>query len=214
MPHNMYLHSEVIQNRQWQGKSEAETKRLLRFEFVDTLLAMLVGLAINAAMVIVSAAVFHSNGYHIDDLVEASKTLRPLVGNLASLIFGLGLLLAGIASSVTAALSGGIAFTGFIGQPTNTENNWFRLGVIITLLPACALILLINDTFKALIVSQACLSVQLPLTMLPLLLLTSSKRVMGKYANGKVENALMIVSGLIILILNGLLIVALFGGKF
>lgn len=214
MPHNMYLHSEVIQNRHWQGKSEADTRRLLKYEFLDTLLAMLVGLAINAAMLIVSAAVFYKNGFRIDDLVDAAQTLRPLAGNLARLIFGVGLLLAGIASSVTAALSGGIAFTGFIGQPTATENKWFRFGVLLTLLPACLMILLINDTFKALIISQACLSIQLPLTMLPLFLLTNSKRVMGRYANGRIENGLMIVSGLIILALNLLLIYTVFGGKF
>lgn len=214
MPHNMYLHSEVVQNRQWQGKSDEETKRLLRYEFVDTLLAMLVGMAINIAMVLVAAAVFHREGLQIDDLVEASNTLRPLAGNLASLIFGLGLLLAGIASSVTAALSGGIAFTGFIGQPTTIENKYFKIGVLLTLLPAFLMILLVSDTFKVLIVSQACLSIQLPLTMLPLFLLTSSRKVMGKYANGKVENALMVITGLIILALNALLIFTLFGGDF
>ena len=82
------------------------------------------------------------------------------------------------------------------------------------MLPAFLMILLVSDTFKVLIVSQACLSIQLPLTMLPLFLLTSSRKVMGKYANGKVENALMVITGLIILALNALLIFTLFGGDF
>jgi hypothetical protein len=110
MPHNMYLHSEIIQNREWKGRSEAETRRLLRFEFVDTLLAMLVGLAINAAMIIVAASVFHSHGRHVNDLIQAQETLRPLAGNLASVIFGIGLLLAGVSSSMTAALAAGVTF--------------------------------------------------------------------------------------------------------
>lgn len=214
MPHNMYLHSEVIQNRQWKGKSESETRRLLRFEFADTLLAMLVGLAINAAMVIVAAAVFHREGEHINDLVQASRTLRPLAGNLASLIFGAGLLFAGIASSMTAALAGGTTFTGFLGKETRLESSWFSLGAILTLAPAFLLILVISDSFKALIISQVCLSIQLPLTMLPLFLLTNNRRLMGIYANRWLENSLMVISGLIILILNALLVYALLGGRF
>lgn len=214
MPHNMYLHSEVIQNRQWQGRSEPETRRLLRYEFVDTLLAMLVGLAINAAMIIVAAAVFHRHGQHITDLVQASETLRPLAGDLASVVFGVGLLFAGIASSMTAALAGGITFTGYIGQETSVESGWFRAGVVLTLLPACLLILMISDSFQALIISQVCLSIQLPLTMLPLFLLTSSKRVMGAYANRWLENGLMVVSGAIIVLLNILLLYTLLGGRF
>lgn len=214
MPHNMYLHSEVIQNRQWKGRSESETRRLLRFEFIDTLVAMLAGLAINVAMIIVAAAVFHRHGRHITDLVQASATLRPLAGNLASLLFGIGLLFAGVASSVTAALAGGTTFTGYLGKETRVEGGWFRLGALITMVPAYVMILLVSDSFKALIISQACLSIQLPLTMLPLLLLTSSKRVMGVYVNRWAENSLMIVTGLIILGLNGLLVYTITGGRF
>jgi len=214
MPHNIYLHSEVIQNRQWQGRTEPETRRLLRFEFVDTLLAMLVGLAINAAMIIVAAAVFHRHGHHVSTLVQASETLRPLAGGWASVVFGVGLLFAGIASSMTAALAGGVTLTGYLGKDTSVESGWFRAGVILTLLPACLLILVISDSLRALIISQVCLSIQLPLTMLPLLLLTSSRRVMGEYASKWLENSLMVVTGVIILILNALLVYTMLGGRF
>jgi manganese transport protein len=213
MPHNIYLHSEIIQNREWKGRSEPETRRLLRFEFVDTLLAMLVGLAINAAMIIVAASVFHSRGQHVDDLIQAEATLRPLAGNLASVIFGVGLLLAGIASSMTAALAAGVTFTGYIGKETRVESGWFRLGVVGTLLTAYLLILMVSDTFQALIISQVCLSIQLPLTMLPLLLLTSSRRVMGVYANKWLETGMMILTGLAVVVLNVLLVVALVNGS-
>ncbi|MCE5197554.1 MAG: Nramp family divalent metal transporter [Armatimonadota bacterium] len=214
MPHNMYLHSEVIQNRNWKGQSDDETRRLLRFEFVDTLVAMLAGMAINAAMVIVAAAVFYRYGIQIGQLTQASATLRPLVGSLASVLFGIALLFAGLSSSMTAGIAGGTTFSGYLGRETAVESPWFRAGMLLTLLPALAAIMLIKDTFQALIISQVCLSVQLPFTMLPLFLLTQSKRVMGKYANKWAEASLMVITGLIIVLLNALLIYKVFGGKF
>jgi manganese transport protein len=206
MPHNMYLHSEVIQSRQWKAESEAETRRLLRFEFVDTLLAMLSGLAINAAMVIVAAAVFHRHGIHVSELPQAAETLRPLAGPLASLLFGIGLVLSGGASAVTACIAGGTTFSGYLGKSTELRSPPFRAGVLLTLIPACGAILLVHDTFRALIASQVCLSVQLPFTMLPLFLLTTSRKVMGRYANSWAENLGMVLTGLPTLLLNGLLI--------
>ncbi len=214
MPHNMYLHSEVIQSRKWKGRSDGETRRLLRFEFIDTLVAMLVGLAINSAMVIVAAAVFHRHGIHVTELAQASATLRPLVGPLASLIFGIALLFAGVSSSMTAAIAGGTTFSGYVGKQTELESKWFKAGMVLTILPAAAIIMLIKDSFQALILSQVCLSVQLPLTMLPLFLLTNNKSIMGKFANRWLENTLMVITGIIIVVLNALLIYQVFGGKF
>ncbi|MEN6356831.1 MAG: Nramp family divalent metal transporter [Armatimonadota bacterium] len=214
MPHNMYLHSEVIQNRNWKGENEAETRRLLRYEFVDTLVAMLAGMAINCAMVIVAAAVFHKHGVYVSDLKQASDTLRPLAGNFASMIFGVALLFAGISSSMTAGIAGGTTLSGYLGKQTTLDSKWFRMGLVITLLPALGIIMMIRNTFQALILSQVCLSVQLPFTMLPLFLLTQSKNVMGKYANHWLEGSLMAVSGLLIVGLNILLLVRLFGGSF
>ncbi|MCX6345411.1 MAG: Nramp family divalent metal transporter [Armatimonadetes bacterium] len=214
MPHNMYLHSEVIQNREWNGETKADTRRLLRFEFIDTLAAMLVGLLINAAMVIVAAAVFHKNGIVVTELTQASATLKPLAGNLAMVLFGVALLFAGVSSSTTAGVAGGGTFSGYLGKETELESPWFRWGMLLTLIPAMLLILFIKDTFQALIISQVCLSIQLPLTMLPLYLLTRSKRVMGKFANGWLESSLMALSGLLIVFLNILLVYQILGGKF
>ena len=214
MPHNMYLHSEVIQNRQWKGRSEAETRRLLRFEFVDTLIAMLAGMAINTAMVIVAAAVFHRHGVLVDDLIQASATLRPLAGPLAVLLFGIALLFAGFSSSTTAGIAGGTTFSGYLGRETKLDSKWFRAGMLLTLVPAVLAIMFIRDAFQALIISQVCLSIQLPFTMLPLFLLTRSRRIMGKYANKWLENSLMIITGLVIVFLNILLVYQVFGGRF
>lgn len=214
MPHNMYLHSEVVQNRHWYGKSEAETRKLLRFEFVDTVVAMLVGMGINCAMMIVAAAVFHTHGVHVHDLAQASATLKPLAGNLACLLFGAALLMAGISSLMTASVSGGTVFSGYLGKETDLTSNFFRAGLLLTLLLAAVSALLVRNTFTALIWSQVCLSIQLPLTMLPLFLLTASRKVMGNYANRIAENALMVISGLLIVALNVLLVMQLSGIRF
>jgi len=213
MPHNLYLHSEVIQSRQWQAASETATRRLLRFEFLDTLVSMLAGLAINAAMVIVAAAVFHRHGIHVSELPQAAETLRPLAGPLASLLFGIGLLFAGVSSSVTAGIAGGTVLSGYLGRHTGFDSRSFKWGVALTLVAACAVVLLVRDVFKALIISQVCLSVQLPFTMLPLFLLTSSRNVMGRYANGRFENLALALTGLPILVLNGLLAWWLIAGR-
>ncbi len=214
MPHNMYLHSEVIQNREWKGRSEEETRRLLRFEFVDTLLAMLVGMAINSAMVIVAASVFHRNNVNVTELIQAAETLKPLAGQFAGLLFGIALLFAGVSSSMTAGIAGGTTFSGYLGRATSLESIWFRIGALITIVPAALIILFIKDTFQSLILSQVCLSIQLPLTMLPLFLLTNNKKVMGKFANKWLENSLMVVTGSIILFLNVLLVFRVIGGSF
>jgi manganese transport protein len=214
MPHNMYLHSEVIQNREWKGKSEAETRHLLRFEFLDTLVAMLVGMAINAAMIIVAAAAFHRHGVLVNDLAQSSETLKPLVGQLASVVFGAGLLVAGVASAMTAAIAGGTVFSGYMGNETEIGSPSFRWGMLLTILPASLVIMAVRHTLHALVISQVCLSIQLPLTMLPLYLLTRSRRVMGSYAIGGLEAAAMVVSGLAVVALNGLLVYQLLGGSF
>ncbi len=214
MPHNLYLHSELIQNKCQCDQTEASTRRLLRIEFLDTLVAMLVGMAINAAMVIVAAAVFFRHNVPVTELAQASATLVPLVGKFASVLFGIALLLAGLSSSITAGIAGGTTFSGYLGKPTELSSRWFRLGMLITLIPAVVGIMVIGDPFKALIISQVCLSVQLPFTMLPLFLLTRSKRVMGMYANGPLENTAMAVTGILVVLMNILLVVYLFGVHF
>jgi manganese transport protein len=206
MPHNLYLHSEVIQQREWHRAEEAQTRRLLRYEFLDTLVAMLAGMLINTAMVVVAAAAFHSRGLVVTELPQAAQTLRPVAGPLAGLVFALGLLFAGVSSAVTAGLAGGTTFSGYLGKETELRGRWFRTGMLLTMVPALAATMFVRDPLRALIFSQVCLSIQLPLTMLPLLLLTSSRRVMGKFRNGAPETAAMIVTGLIVVGLNGLLL--------
>ena len=213
MPHNLYLHSDVVRSRLQEVGAEPTftLRRLLRYEFLDTLLAMLTGLLINAAMIIVAAAVFHRHGIHVQELPQAAATLRPIVGPLASSVFGLGLLFAGLASALTVGLAGGTIFSSYLGKSTDAAGAWSRAGVLLTLVPACLLILLVQDVFRALILSQVCLSIQLPLTMLPLFILTTRRRVMGGYTTGWLETAALVLTGVVVLGLNAALVWQLTG---
>lgn len=214
MPHNMYLHSEIIQSRNWQSESDEEKRRLLRYEMLDTILAMGAGWLINSAMIVVAAAVFHRHGVQVTELEQAADTLRPLAGDIASLLFSIALLCSGISSSITAGIAGGTVFTGFTGRPTAIQSPWFRHGVLLTFVPAVAIIALPLDTFKLLILSQVCLSVQLPLTVVALTVLTSSRRVMGEFANGWLEQGLLVLTSTVVILLNLLLLYQTFGGTF
>ncbi|MBI5454815.1 MAG: Nramp family divalent metal transporter [Deltaproteobacteria bacterium] len=214
MPHNIYLHSEVIQKRNWTAETEERKRRLLRYEFLDTLLAMGTGWMINSAMVIVAAAVFFKNGVLVRDVVQAADTLRPLAGDLAEILFAVALICAGISSSITACLAGGTVFTGFLGKEIDPQKRWFRTGVLLTAIPAILLIMVLKDSFQTLIWSQVVLSMQLPLTIIPLIVLTRSRKVMGEFANGRFENLLLYVCGTIIIGLNILLLLSFFGVEF
>ena len=214
MPHNLYLHSEVIQKRNWVATDPARKRQLLRYEFLDTLLAMGAGWLINCAMIVVAAAVFFRNGVVVTDILQAAQTLKPLAGDLARILFGVALLCAGLSSSITACLAGGTVFTGFLGKEIDPQKVWFRAGVLITALPALLVLIFTQDVFKVLIWSQVALSMQLPFTVIPLTLLTRSHKVMGEYANGRSENVLLYTVSGVILLLNGLLILDFFGLTF
>ena len=214
MPHNLYLHSEVIQKRNWVATDPVRKRQLLRYEFLDTLLAMGAGWLINCAMVVVAAAVFFRHGVVVTDLIQASQTLQPLAGDLARTLFAIALLCAGISSSITACLAGGTVFTGFLGKEIDPQKTWFRGGVLLTAVPAIVILILQRNPFTTLIWSQVVLSIQLPLTVIPLIWLTRSRKVMGAYANGRTENTLLYITGALIIGLNILLILDFFGVTF
>lgn len=183
MPHNLFLHSEVIQSRQWNRESPEIIHRQLKYEFLDTLFSMGVGWAINSAMILVAAATFFAQGVQVEALEQAQAMLKPLLGDAAALIFAIALLLAGISSSVTAGMAGGSIFAGIFKEPYDIKDFHSRVGVGLTLFGALLAIFFITDPFRGLVLSQMFLSVQLPLTILLQLVLTSSKKVMGVYAN-------------------------------
>jgi manganese transport protein len=191
MPHNLFLHSEVIQSRQWNIKGEDIIRRQLKFEFTDTLFAMLAGWAINCAMLLMAAAVFHPKGIVITELPQAELTLRPLLGKASASVFALALLLAGLSSSVTAAMAGGSIFAGMFEEPFDISDSHSRAGIVITLVFALLIIFFLKNPFQGIIWSQIILSVQLPWTIFSLVFLTSSQRVMGKFFNSSLNKIIL-----------------------
>ena len=209
MPHNIFLHSEVIQSRQWNAQGDTVIQKQLKYEFLDTLTGMGAGWAINSAMIIMAAAVFYKNGIVVNELPQVTKTLEPIFGAASAVVFALGLLFAGLSSSVTAAMAGGSVFAGIFIEPFDINDPHSRMGLGITLIGALAAITLLPDPFKGILWSQIALSLQLPLTIIPLILLTSSKKVMGEYANRPYGATVLWIVGLIVIGLNIALLVDL-----
>jgi manganese transport protein len=211
MPHNIFLHSEVIQSRQWNLGDESVIRRQLKYEFGDTLFAMVVGWGINSAMIIVAAAAFFGRA-PVTEIGQAQRMLGPLLGPAAALVFALALLLSGLASSITAGMSGGIIFAGVFGESYDIKDLHSRVGAAGTLIAATAAVFLIGDPFRGLIVSQMLLSMQLPITIVTQVRLTSSREVMGKYANGTGLKILLWGVAAVVIGLNVFLLKALIFG--
>jgi manganese transport protein len=207
MPHNIFLHSEVIQSRQWNEQGDDVIKKQLKYEFFDTLTGMGAGWAINSAMIIMAAAVFYKQGIVINDLPQVTLTLEPIFGRASAVVFALGLLFAGLSSSVTAAMAGGSVFAGIFIEPFDIRDPHSRIGLAITLVGALAAIMLISNPFTGILWSQIALSLQLPFTIIPLIMLTSSKKVMGAYANKPYGATVLWVVGLVVIGLNIALLV-------
>jgi manganese transport protein len=202
MPHNLFLHSEVIQSRQWNLEEEAVIKKQLKYEFMDTLLSMIIGWAINSSMIILAATTFFVNNVKVEELGQAQQMLVPIVGNLAALIFGIALLFSGISSTMTAGMAGGSIFAGMFGEPYDIKDRHTKIGVVGILTMATIVIFLISDPFQGLIYSQMLLSIQLPITVFLQIYLTSSKKVMGKYKNSLGHNITLWMIAFILAVLN------------
>jgi manganese transport protein len=207
MPHNIFLHSNVIHSRKW-GISEQEKFALLRYEKIDTLSAMVSGWVINSAMIIVAAAVFARHHRVVDSIEQASATLEPLAGPLAGLLFSVALVFSGVGSSVTSSMAEANVITGFLGRPEDPRTGLYRISIFITALPSFLVILLGLNTFRILIFSQVVLSIQLPFTLIPLLILCRRRSVMGGFRSRSWEFAAAVVISLIIIILNVYLLYA------
>jgi manganese transport protein len=207
MPHNLFLHSEIIQSRQWNLDEPAMIKRQLKYEYLDTLFSMLVGFCINSAMILLAAAAFFTHGVSVDELEQAKALLSPLLGPSAGLVFAVSLLLAGVASSVTAGMAGGSIFAGIFGEPYDIHDSHSRLGVVITLVGAAVCILFVGDPLKGLIYSQIALSIQLPVTILLQIGLTSRRSVMGAYANRPFTTGVLAVVAAVVIVLNIMLLI-------
>jgi manganese transport protein len=209
MPHNLFLHSEIIQSRQLNIKGEEAITKQLKYEFTDTLFAMLIGWTINSAIIIIAASVFYSHGTVITDLTQADATLKPLLGNAAGIVFGSALVMAGFSSSVTAAMAGGSIFAGMFGEPFDISDTHSKTGAAVTLAGAMIAVFLLKDFFQGLIWSQIILSIQLPWSIFSLVVLTSSSKVMGKFSNSLRDNIFLWTTAAIVSGLNIMLFVSM-----
>lgn len=210
MPHNLFLHSEIIQSRQWNLEDEKVIKKQLRFEFLDTFVSMIIGWAINSAMILLAAATFFRTKTPVNELQQANHLLVPLLGNNAGVVFAVALLFSGIASTITSGIAAGSIFAGMYKEPYDIKDNHSRVGVAISLVIAFGLILLITNPFQGLIISQMILSVQLPFTIFLQVYLTSSEKVMGKYKNTTFSKVTLSLLGVIVTLLNVALLISLF----
>lgn len=210
MPHNLFLHSEIIQSRKVKKRDEQSIEKQMKYDFWDTLLSMLIGWAINSAMILLATTTFFKEGIVVNDLQQAKSLLDPLLGNNAGVVFALALLFAGISSTMTSGIAAGSIFAGMYDEPYNKNDIHSRLGVVISLGVALLIIFVINNPFKGLIISQAILSLQLPITVFVQVRLTSSEKVMGKYANRPFTKCVLYIIAGMVTFLNILLLISFF----
>ena len=210
MPHNLFLHSEIIQSRQWNLENDSVIRRQLKYEFFDTLFSMIIGWAINSAIIILAAATFFTKKTQVDELQQAQSILTPLLGQHSAIIFALALLFSGLASTITSGMAGGSILAGLYREPYDIKDSHSRLGVIISLVLSVFIIFLIRNPYQGLIISQVILSIQLPFTILTQIRLTSSAKVMGVHVNRKRTTVLLLFIGTIVTYLNIRLLISFF----
>ncbi len=208
MPHVVYLHSALVQRRLTSEDLTHKTRHY-RFEVIDVLVAMNGAWLINSAMIIMSAAVFFRHGIPVQSIEQAHETLAPLLGKFSSLAFGVALLCSGLSSSTVGTMAGQVIIEGFL----NIRFSIF-LRRFITMIPALIVIGIGLDPLRILILSQVVLSFALPFALIPLIIFTKDKKIMGGHVNKPVTNFLAIASTTTILFLNILLLYKTFGGEF
>ncbi|WP_285856459.1 Nramp family divalent metal transporter [Peribacillus frigoritolerans] len=196
MPHAIYLHSSLTQRR-IVGVNDLERKRIYRFELIDIVIAMLIAGAINAAMVIVSAALFHKNGALVEDLDVAYQQFGAMLGPSVAMFFGIGLLFAGLSSSAVGVMTGDVVMQGFIKRHIP-----IYLRRVITTVPPLLIILWGVNPSKALVMSQVVLSFGIAFALVPLIMFTSNKKIMGSLVNHKITSGAAWLIAVLIIGLN------------
>jgi len=213
MPHNLYLHSSIVQTRKYEQTEEGK-REAIKFATIDSTTALMCALFINAAILIVSAATFYTRGQHdVAEIQDAFKLLSPMLGvPLASGIFALALLASGQNSTLTGTLAGQIVMEGFLNIRLRP---WLRRLITrsIAIIPAVIITALYGEggTAKLLVLSQVILSMQLSFAVVPLIMFTSDKHKMGPFANPLWVNILAWTTAVIIMLLNGKLLADTFG---
>lgn len=201
MPHNLYLHSSIVQTRKTE-ESEGGVREAIKFNTIDTIVALSFAFFVNAGILILSAAVFHSTGTVVDELQQGHSLLNNLLGPASATVFAVALLASGQSSTITGTLAGQIVMEGFLNIRIAP---WLRrlLTRSLAIIPALIIIHASGgrDTVQLLIVSQIVLSLQLPFAIVPLIIFTSDKRRMGVFANSRLT---AIVGYILCAVISGL----------
>lgn len=208
MPHAIFIHSGLTQNRQNHvlARNDGERRKLLRFSNREVLIALAVAGAVNMAMVMMASAVFHPDHSSVAGIRTAYRTLEPLLGVGAAGVFLVSLMASGISSSVVGTMAGQMIMQGFVGFRIPV---WLRR--VITMIPAFVIIALGIDPTWALIISQVVLSFALPVPMIAVVLFTRRRDIMGEFANRRLTDVLAIAGASLILCLNVILLLQIFG---
>ena len=207
MPHAIFLHSGLTQNRIVTG-DRGQMRRLFRFELIDVVVAMGLASLINMSMLIMAAATFYETGMtHVATIEEAYRTLEPLLGPAASVVFAVSLLASGLSSSSVGTMAGQIIMQGFLHWHIAP---WLRR--IITMAPALIVIMLGWDPTTTLVLSQVVLSFGLPFAIIPLIMFTRRRDLMGDLVNRPSTTALAVIVAVLIVALNGYLLFQIFTG--
>ena len=207
MPHALFLHSSLTQNR-IVVKTTAHKKRLYRFEIADVGIAMGVAGLVNMAMLIMAASTFYYSGLsHIATIEDAYLTLQPLLGPLAGVVFAISLLASGLSSAAVGTMAGQVIMQGFLHHQIKP---WIRR--LVTMLPSLIIIALGLDPTRVLVLSQVVLSFGLPFAVVPLIMFTRRRDLMGELVNRRMTNVLAILAATVIISLNLYLLYQTFFG--
>jgi manganese transport protein len=213
MPHNLYLHSSIVQTRRYEETADGK-REAVRFAFFDSTIALSFAFFINAAILVIAAATFHTSGHaDVAEIQDAYKLLTPLLGAGASVAFALALLASGQNSTLTGTLAGQIVMEGFLNIRIRP---WLRRLItrMIAIVPAAIVAIFYGEsgTAQLLILSQVILRLQLSFAVFPLVAFTSDRVKMGEFANpGWLKGLAWLVAG-IIAVLNAWLLVQTFSG--
>jgi manganese transport protein len=206
MPHVIYLHSALTQNRVV-PQNDAEARRLYRFTKIDVVIAMSIAGLINMAMLVVAASVFYNSGlFDVASLETAHRTLEPVLGGASATLFALALLASGLSSSTVGTLSGQVVMQGFIDRqiPVFVRR-------LVTMLPALVVAAIGLDPSRTLVISQVVLSFGIPFALVPLVWFTSRRELMGPLVNRRATTAVAAAVATLISALNVFLLAQTFG---
>jgi manganese transport protein len=206
MPHVIYLHSALTQNR-IPHRTEEEARHIYRYTRIDVLIAMTIAGLVNIAMLVMAASVFYGSGLvNIDSLERAHETLQPIVGPASSTLFALALVASGLSSSVVGTMSGQVVMQGFVQRKIP-----LFVRRLLTMIPAFVVIGIGLDPTRTLVISQVVLSFGIPFALIPLVYFTSRRDVMGGLVNRRITVVAAVAIAAVISALNAFLLVQTFG---